>query len=271
MNTYTRGGFAPDFAVDWRRFRAAVWRDLTHRLKPITSPDCPPLDSLVGMERQKQQLLANTRAFVSASESAHALLWGARGCGKSSLIRALLPVFADEGLRMVQLGSRDLYILEELIDHLREQPWRFILLCDDLNFSGDEAVLSGLKVLLEGSLEPTPHNLLFYASSNRRHLLPESSGGLAEVGEGGELHHGDQVETTLALADRFGLWLSFYSSDQEGYLSIVAGRLRQAGVAPGDGWREQAMRFARERGVFSGRTARHFVNSLLQWSNPEKA
>ncbi|MGL6214247.1 ATP-binding protein, partial [Billgrantia desiderata] len=207
--------------VDWTRDVAALWQRhvLGGRLLPVPPRDSLALDDLLGIERQKLALVDNTRAFLQGLPANHALLWGSRGSGKSSLIRALLNSLAPEGLRLVQVDRHDLAGLPLLVEQLREQPQRFVVYCDDLSFEGHDDAYKALKSVLDGALTGPPPNVLLYATSNRRHLLPESMAdneGSRLVGE--ELHHGDAVEEKISLSDRFGLWLGFYPFNQDTYL-----------------------------------------------------
>jgi len=246
---------------DWNTICAAVWRAKRAQLKPITRLDPIRLAQLVGIEHQKQQLLDNTRRFLRGERANHALLWGARGTGKSSLIRALLNEFSGDGLRCIEVSLQDLDDLPEILDLLDNAPaqnYRFILFCDDLSFEQGDGRYKHLKTVLAGSLELPPDNVLLYATSNRRHLLPENAGDNVHTRVvGNELHHGDAVEEVLSLADRFGLWLSFYPADWETYLQIV-----DSYFADYRGDREQlhatARQFAMLRANHSGRTAEQF-------------
>ena len=248
--------------IDWNHTLAAVWRQHRERLHPVASLDPVRLDGLIGIDRQKQELAVNTERFLSGKPANNALLWGARGTGKSSLIKAILNEYHDRGLRLIEIYRDDLRHLPELVDDIRELPQRYIVYTDDFSFEANENSYVALKSILEGSIERPPGNVLLYATSNRRHLLPEypqdSEGTrLAE----GELHYSDAVEEKLSLSDRFGLWLSFYQPDLRGYLAIVDSYFptyrgdRQA-------LHEAARRFAMTRASRSGRTARQFYNAF---------
>ena len=244
----------------WDNTHAALWRARQHRLKPVAEADLdtPALERLLGIERQKSALLENLRRFTQGQAANHALLWGARGCGKSSLLKAVFGVLRHEGLRLVQLDKEDLADLPEVSDQLRKQPQRFVLFCDDLSFLPGETAFRALKTLLDGSIERPPENVLLVATSNRRHLVPERmADNQAASYVDGELHLGDASEEAMALADRFGLWLSFYAPDQETYLAMVAGH----GVELDEQARLQAIRFATMRGGRSGRAAGQFERS----------
>ncbi len=254
-------------AVDWSRDVAALWQRhaLGGQLLPVPPRDALGLDDLLGIERQKLALVDNTRAFLRGLPANHALLWGSRGSGKSSLIRALLNSLAGEGLRLVQVDRHDLAGLPLLVEQLRREPRRFVVYCDDLSFEGHDDAYKALKSVLDGALTGPPENVLLYATSNRRHLLPESmSDNDASHLVGEELHHGDAVEEKISLSDRFGLWLGFHPFNQDTYLEACrhwVTRLGEAGDWNGEA-RAAAIRYATLRGGRSGRAAWQFAN---QW------
>ncbi|MFC7088170.1 ATP-binding protein [Halomonas salifodinae] len=254
-------------AVDWSRDVAALWQRhaLGGQLLPVPPRDALGLDDLLGIERQKLALVDNTRAFLRGLPANHALLWGSRGSGKSSLIRALLNSLAGEGLRLVQVERHDLAGLPLLVEQLRREPRRFVVYCDDLSFEGHDDAYKALKSVLDGALTGPPENVLLYATSNRRHLLPESmSDNEASHLVGEELHHGDAVEEKISLSDRFGLWLGFHPFNQDTYLETCrhwVTRLGEAGDWNGEA-RAAAIRYATLRGGRSGRAAWQFAN---QW------
>ncbi|WP_027966037.1 ATP-binding protein [Halomonas halocynthiae] len=253
--------------VDWHRDVAALWQRhaLGGQLVPVPPRDSLRLDDLLGIERQKLALVDNLRAFLHGYPANHALLWGSRGSGKSSLVRALLNDLADEGMRLVQVDRHDLVGLTALIERLRYEPHRFVVYCDDLSFEGHDDAYKALKSVLDGALTGPPDNVLLLATSNRRHLLPESmqdNQGTRLVGD--ELHHGDAVEEKISLADRFGLSLGFYPFNQDTYLEACCHWIARLGNA--DDWspqaRAEAIRFATLRGSRSGRVAWQFA---CQW------
>jgi predicted AAA+ superfamily ATPase len=253
--------------IDWNHTVAAVWRQRREQLHPVTYIDPVRLDALIGVDRQKHELAVNTERFLSGKPANNALLWGARGTGKSSLIKAILNEYHPRGLRLIEIYRDDLRHLPELVDDIRELPQRFIVYTDDFSFETSENSYAALKSLLEGSIEQPPGNVLLYATSNRRHLLPEfltDNEGARLVG--GELHYSDAVEEKLSLSDRFGLSLSFYQPDLSGYLAIVDSYFPQY---PGDreALHEAARLFAMSRASRSGRTARQFYNA---WSGQEE-
>ncbi|MDN3554447.1 ATP-binding protein [Halomonas maura] len=257
----------PPVEIDWGRDIAALWQRhaLGGHLVPVPPRDTLGLAALLGIERQKRALVDNTRAFLRGHPANHALLWGARGSGKSSLVRALLNDLAAEGLRLVQVDRHDLAGLPSLVEGLRRERHRFVVYCDDLSFEGHDDAYKALKSVLDGTLTGPPENVLLYATSNRRHLLPESmSDNDATRLVGDELHHGDAVEEKISLSDRFGLWLGFHPFDQAVYLETCRHWVAHLGT-PAD-WtaeaRAEAIRFATLRGARSGRVAWQFA---CQW------
>ena len=224
------------------------------------------LTDLVGFEDQKEALLHNTGRFVQGLPANNVLLWGARGTGKSSMIKGVFNHFREQGLRLIEVDRDDLEDLPEIADRIDTLSYRFILFCDDLSFDIAERGYRGLKRILEGSIELPPENLLVYATSNRRHLLPEyQSDNQGAVVKETELHYGDTVEEKLSLSDRFGLWLSFYQGEWEHYLRIID---RLFPDHPDkEGLYREAKAFAMGRASRSGRTARQFFRHTV--SGPE--
>ena len=259
-------------AVDWRGHRAAIWHgeglDRGFALHPDV--DDITLNDLLQIDDQKARLIANTRQFLAGHPANNALLWGARGTGKSSLIHALLNAFGDQGLRLVEVNKSQLAALPGIVGRLRDEPYHFVLFCDDLSFEADDASYKVLKSALEGSIFKSSGNILIYATSNRRHLLPETmSDNQGAAIRGGELHHGEAVEEKISLSDRFGLWLAFHPFRQDAYLAVVRHWLdalaHQHGtaVAWNDELRVEALRWALARGVRNGRTAQHFARDWV--------
>jgi len=235
------------------------------RLVPIPDPQLFDLDDLIGVERSVSRLLANTEQFVRGLPANHVLLFGERGTGKSSAVRGLVARFGSRGLRVVEVHKEDLLHLPRVLEALRGAPWRFLLFCDDLAFDAGETRYRELKAALEGSLLSPPANVRIIATSNRRHLLPESAADnlAARLDEAGDLHMGEVVDEKLALSDRFGLVLGFYGFDQATYLAIVDRYATQAGILTSrEELHAQALRWALERASRSGRTARQFVDDL---------
>lgn len=252
--------------LDWHQIHAAVWRAHSQKLKAITRLDPIQLDQLIGIEQQKQQLVENTRRFVEGETSNHALLWGARGTGKSSLIKAVLNQFADQGLRILQIDKAELNWLPEILDDLEDRPFRFVIFCDDLSFEQGDDGFKPLKSLLEGGLELPPEHVRIYATSNRRHLMPEQqSENQASRVVDGEVHYTDSLEDKLALSDRFGLWLSFYPPSWDTYLEMVDSLFVNIAVDR-DLLHEQAKQFAMRRASHSGRTAKQFYRQFVSKS-----
>ncbi|WP_408003605.1 ATP-binding protein [Pseudomonas saliphila] len=258
--------------IDWTDTLAARWMGEGDRgwLRPLMIGQHTGLTDLVGVERQKELLRANTEQFVKGLPANNALLWGARGTGKSSLIRALLGEYAGRKLRLIEIDKNDLVHLPVLIEQVRAQPWQFLLFCDDLAFEADDSAYKTLKTVLDGTLESTPDNLLLYATSNRRHLLPEQRSdnqGASMVD--GELHPGEAIEEKIALSDRFGLWVSFYPFSQDHYLDVVQHWLGSLAAEHGLAWqwndelRKEAIRWALARGNRNGRCAYQFARSWV--------
>ena len=235
------------------------------RLVPIEDPHLFDLEDLVGVEPRVAALVANTEQFVGGLPANHVLLYGERGTGKSSAVRGLLARFGGQGLRMVEVRKADLVHLERVLAALRGSAHRFVLFCDDLSFAAEEVNYRELKAALEGSLSAPPENVRIYATSNRRHLLPESmqENRGARVDADGELHLHEASEEKLSLSDRFGLVLGFHGFDQDTYLEIVERYAHKAGVrADAATLRAAALRFALRRSSRSGRTARQFVDAF---------
>jgi hypothetical protein len=261
-----RAGAPPDPAL-FERHLAFRWdaRRGAGRLVPVEAPALFDLDDLVGVERAVGRLLANVEQFVSGLPANHVLLFGERGTGKSSAVRGLLPRFGGRGLRIVEVHKEDLVDLPSVLAALRGAPQRFLLFCDDLAFDAGDPRYRELKAALEGSLVAPPENVRIVATSNRRHLLPETlaENRAARLDDSGELRLGEALEEKLAVADRFGLVLGFHGFDQATYLAIVDRYARKAGVrAEHEALHREALRWALDRGSRSGRTARHFVDDF---------
>jgi predicted AAA+ superfamily ATPase len=246
---------------DWGH-KAYRWRGRLG-LEAVTHPHVIELDDLLGMDRQKAEVVRNTRQFVAGRTANNVLLWGSRGTGKSSLVKAVLNAFHDRGLRLIEVEKQDLVHLPDIVDRLFDRPERFILFCDDLSFEADDASYKSLKAVLDGSIAAPPENVLIYATSNRRHLLPEyQRENLESRSVEGEIHHGEGVEEKISLSERFGLWVSFYPFNQEQYLLIVDHWLRRLGApatTENGGLREAALQWALKRGSRSGRVAWQFA------------
>jgi predicted AAA+ superfamily ATPase len=211
-------------------------------------------------------LVRNTRQFLAEAPANNALLWGSRGTGKSSLVKALLTEYGRSGLRLIEVYKSDLLHLPEIVERLFDRPERFILFADDLSFESNDPSYKALKAILEGSLYSSPQNVLFYATSNRRHLMPEYlDENLDARVHGHEVHPGEAVEEKISLSERFGLWLSFYPFHQEEYLSIVDHWLNRLGLDPSSSpvIHREALRFALQRGSRSGRVAQQFARDWV--------
>ncbi len=244
-------------AYRWRRKGNTVW------LAPIYKIDTIEPVDLLHIERQKEILERNTRMFVQGKPANNVLMTGTRGTGKSSLVRAMLSQFADAGLRLIEIDKDDLADLSEIADLVRERAERFIIFCDDLSFEQGESGYKALKSILDGSIADSADNLLIYATSNRRHLMPEYHTENLEHSSGpqGEIHPGEAVEEKISLSERFGIWLSFYPFSQDQYLAIVRYWLQQMGCPEEhiEASRTEALQWTLERGSRSGRVARHFA------------
>ena len=235
------------------------------RLLAIEEPHLFDLDDLVGVDSAVTRLVANTEQFVSGHPANHVLLYGERGTGKSSAVKGLLRRFGERGLRLVEVHKQDLLHLPDVLETLRGSRHRFLLFCDDLSFDANDSDFRELKAALEGSLVAPPDNVRIIATSNRRHLLPETIADNrgAHLDEQGELHVGEAIDEKLALSDRFGLVIGFYPFDQPTYLAIVGHYARQRGLrSPADEIRREALRWALDRSSRSGRTAHQFVDDL---------
>ena len=272
---------APRQALDWNSVVAARWQreGRSGYLQPLRVSLDLSLSDLVGVDRQREQLAANTRQFVAGLPANHALLWGARGTGKSSLVRALLAAHAATGLRLIEIERDHLADLPKVVETLVGLPQRFVLFCDDLSFESGEGDYRVLKSVLDGSLERAPDNVLLYATSNRRHLLPEKeSDNLDSRMVDGELHPSEAIEDKIALSDRFGLWISFYPFTQDHFLAVVRHWVGVLASQVGLQWEWSheleilAVRWASGRGNRNGRCAYQFARSwvgqrLLEISN----
>ena len=229
-------------------------------LREVTAPDFQPLSDLVGIEKNVEILRRNTLQFILGYPANNILLWGVKGSGKSSCIKGLLHEFSLLGLRLIEVRKEDLDQLPLILKPLRALPYRFILFCDDLSFREGDSSYQELKGILDGGIEGRPENLLIYATSNRRHLLPEH---MQENYGGGEIHPEEALAERLSLADRFGLRLPFYAIPEETYLEIIMQMLRRLGIRKRRQTLEQeARRWAMAHGGESGRVARQFVTDL---------
>lgn len=250
---------------DWNLATAWRWRKKGGHghLQAVLHASSIRLSDLHHIGPQKNQIEQNTRQFVEGKPANNVLLTGARGTGKSSLIKACLNQFAAQGLRLIEVDKSDLADLADIVDMVAGRPERFVIFCDDLSFEEGEGGYKALKVALDGSIAAQSDNVLIYATSNRRHLLPERMSDNAGYthGDDGDLHPGETVEEKISLSERFGLWVSFYSFKQDDYLDIVAHWLSSFGCsAPQiESARPEALRWALQRGSRSGRVAWQFA------------
>ncbi|HLG50546.1 MAG TPA: ATP-binding protein [Chloroflexota bacterium] len=245
------------------RYRAFRWsrRPEGAGLIPIRRPDPVTFDDLIGYAEQRAVVRRNTERFLRGLPANNLLLYGDRGTGKSSTVKALLNAYGGQGLRLIEVQKSALGDFPTIVEMLADRPERFILFVDDLSFEEGEAGYAELKALLEGGLEVRPENVLLYATSNRRHLVPERFSDRAEPG--GDVHAGDTFQEKLSLADRFGITVIFTTPDQEQYLQIVEGLVRRRGLeVDRDRLRQQALQWAAWNNGRSGRTARQFVDDL---------
>ena len=204
--------------------------------------------------------MRNTRQFLKGLPANNALLWGPRGTGKSSLVKALLNEFANDGLKLIEVERQDLTDLPDIVEYLEGNDGRFVVFCDDLSFDEQDSTYRALKVVLDGSVLSTPDNLIIYATSNRRHLVPERlRDNLDATPIDGEIHQSEAVEEKISLSERFGLWLSFHPFNQTDYLTIVAHWLNDLGVADDEAARHAALQWAMLHGSRSGRSAYQFA------------
>lgn len=266
--------FLPPLAqpIDWSHVQAAQWvaQQSGGFLQAIHSVSAIRLSDLQGVDRQKLVLEQNIKQFLKGLPANHALLWGARGTGKSSIVRAILNEYAAQGLRMIQVDKSDLRYLPSIASSIATSAFKFVIFCDDLSFDAHDDSYKALKSALEGSVFAVPENVLLIATSNRRHLVPEfqTDNDKTHITET-EIHFGEAVEEKISLSDRFGLWLSFYSIDQTNYLKIAyhwAARLaEQAGakLPLDENFEAEALRWALARGTRSGRSAYQFARGWV--------
>ncbi len=251
--------------TDWNASIAYRWRTGARPgapawLQPVRQVHRIKLADLRGIDKQIERVEQNTRQFLAGRPANNVLLTGARGTGKSSIVKGLLNKYAKQGLRLIEVEKNDLVDLPQLVDRVAGRKERFLLFCDDLSFHGAEDGYIALKVALDGSISTTSENMLIYATSNRRHLMPEyMAENLETKYVGDEIHPGETVEEKISLSERFGLWVTFYPFDQDEYLAIVAHWLKTLGAKWSDAAREEALQWSLQRGSRSGRVAYQFA------------
>jgi hypothetical protein len=258
-----------DFAAHYQRFgtgRFAQYRALrwqSGQLVGIARPDPITLSELAGYESQKEMLVKNTEFLLAGYPALHVLLYGARGTGKSSLVKGLLQKYGDSGLRLIEVAKSELSDLPEIVEQLPDAAQKFIIFVDDLSFEEDDDAFKALKVVLEGSVTAKPQNVVVYATSNRRHLVREFFGDRPRPSDGDEVHAWDTHQEKLSFSDRFGLTLTFEPANQDTYLKIIQHLTKQTGISLNeDELRYRALQWATRHNGRSGRTARQFVDFL---------
>jgi uncharacterized protein len=258
--------------IDWAATHAANWRRRGSGgyLDPVPEIEAFHLDDLLGIDVQKKQVVENTRQFLAGYPANNTLLWGTRGTGKSSLVRALLHSYAPQGVRVIQVDKDDLVHLPAIVDEIKRQPYRFILFSDDVSFETGESSYKMLKSALDGSVYAPPENVLIYVTSNRRHLLPEyESDNRGAMLVNNEIHHGETVEEKISLSGRFGLWIGFHPFSQDQFLEVARQWVERLCERSGSDlrWNEEARQAAilwsRQKGDNSGRIALQFANSWV--------
>jgi predicted AAA+ superfamily ATPase len=255
----------PPPATDWNASVAFRWRASARKgtpgwLQPVRQVHRIRLADLRGIDPQIARVEQNTRQFLEGRPANNVLLTGARGTGKSSIVKGLLNKYARQGLRLIEVEKNDLVDLPQIVDLVAPRKERFLLFCDDLSFQGAEEGYIALKVALDGSISTTSENMLIYATSNRRHLMPEyMTENLETRYVGDEIHPGETVEEKISLSERFGLWVTFYPFDQDEYVAIVGHWLKTLGVKETEAARDEALQWALQRGSRSGRVAYQFA------------
>lgn len=248
---------------DWNSADAFVWRTEPDRLDPVAKVNRVPMALLRGIDRARDTLLENTTRFAAGHVANNALLWGSRGMGKSSLVKAVHAEAATVGnmpLKLVEIAREDLPTIGRLMTHLRAADLRFVVFCDDLSFDKDDSHYKSLKAVLDGGVEGRPENVLFYATSNRRHLMPRD---MIENERSSAINPSESVEEKVSLSDRFGLWLGFHPCDQDTFLEMISGYCTAAGIdIDPDTLRAEAIEWQQTRGARSGRVAWQFVTDL---------
>lgn len=258
--------------IDWAKCHAANWRrhSFSGFLEPVKVTDTTSLDELLGVEKQKEVMVNNTRQFLKGLPANNALLWGSRGTGKSSIVKALLNEFAPQGLRAIQVEKEDLIYLSDIFTAVENEPYRFILLCDDLTFEVGELSYKMLKSALDGSVYSAPENVLIYVTSNRRHLLPEyETDHIGGKFVNGELQQSEAMEEKVSLSDRFGLWIAFHAFSQDRYLDAVRlcverqAREREVEIPWTKELEQDAIQWSHDKTKRCGRTAFQFSKNWV--------
>lgn len=249
-------------------FSAPAFKWKNHQLQPIYQLKNVRLADILGVETQKRKIVQNTLQFLHGLPANDVLLTGSRGTGKSSIVRALLNEYQHQGLRLIEIERDDLVDLAEIQQLIRHRPEKFIIYCDDLAFNAENEQYRSLKSVLDGSLQSGHDNFIIYATSNRRHLLPEfmhenTPTRVVDVPQYDELHPQEAIEEKISLSDRFGLWLSFYPMGQDLYLEIVEHYLNQANITLDDDARAESLRWCQSRGQRSGRSAYQFAKHWI--------
>lgn len=253
----------PAAAIDLAAADAFVFEAANRSLRPIATVAAIPRQLLVGIDQVSEILFSNTERFAQGLPANNALLWGARGMGKSSLIKAVHAAINEAqpgALKLIEIHREDIEEMPALLSKLAASDARCLLFCDDLSFDAGETSYKSLKAVLEGGIEGRPDNVLFYATSNRRHLMPRN---IIENERATAIHPGEAVEEKVSLSDRFGLWLGFHACNQETYLAMIEGYIAHYGLdVPAGDWQPQALEWAKTRGARSGRVAYQFVQDL---------
>ncbi|HVX99365.1 MAG TPA: ATP-binding protein [Pseudorhodoplanes sp.] len=256
----------PSAPADFSAADAFVWHAEGLRLVAVPRVNKVQMSLLKGIDRMRDTLMENTERFARGLPANNALLWGARGMGKSSLVKAAHAAVNGQAgphkgkLKLIEIHREDIESLPELMSRLRSQPFRFIVFCDDLSFDGDDTSYKSLKAVLEGGIEGRPENVILYATSNRRHLLPRD---MMENERSTAINPGEAVEEKVSLSDRFGLWLGFHKCSQDEFLSMVEGYVRHYRIpAKDEELRREALEWATTRGARSGRVAWQFIQDL---------
>ena len=251
----------PEPEPDWSAAEAFVWHTAPDRLQPVLNVNRVPLGLLVGVDRARDILLQNTMQFARGHAANNVLLWGSRGMGKSSLVKAAHAQSLEVApLKLIEIVREDLPSIGRLMNHLRDSSERFLLFCDDLSFDQDDNHYKSLKAVLDGGIEGRPENVIFYATSNRRHLMPRD---MIENERSSAINPSEAVEEKVSLSDRFGLWLGFHPCDQDQYLAMIRAYCDAAGIEIDDETlRAEAIEWQQTRGSRSGRVAWQYVTDL---------